>query len=114
MLEGVPNDEVNSMILSSVPARYRRVFGEHPVYVLPPVIEKWDEPHPADRLRQRVVAVMPQTEIAALFESFSSTGQPSALIIVWHQDEATLTLTDDVRHRLAAVDWQSHAHDFEY
>src|ERR1043165_7662673 len=83
MLEGVPNDEVNSMILGGVPARYRRVFGEHPVYVLPPVIERWEEPHPADRLRQRVIAVMPHTEIAALFESFSFTGQPSALIIAW-------------------------------
>lgn len=114
MLEGAPNDEVNSMILGHAAARYRRCFGEHPVYVLPPTIERWEEPHPADRLRQRVVAVMPQIEVAALFESFSSTGQPSALIITWHQDEATLALADDVRHRLVAVDWQSLAHDFEY
>ncbi len=114
MWEGAPNDEVNSMIFSGAPARYRRVFGEHPVYVLPPIIERWEERHPADRSRQLVVAAMPPTEIAALFDSFGSTGELSTLIIAWHQDEASLTLTEDVRQRLAGIDWQSHAREFEY
>jgi hypothetical protein len=114
MLMGVPNDEVNSTILGEAPTHYRRVFGEQPVYVLPPAIERWEEPHPADRSRQRVVAAMPCIEVAGLFVCISSKGQLSALIIVWHQDEAALSLSDAVRHRLVAIDWEAHAHDFEY
>jgi hypothetical protein len=114
LLEGTPNDEINRMILKGVPARYQHVFGKHPVYVLPPVIERWEEPHPAGRFGKRIIAVMPHIEVAALFESIDSTGQPSALIIAWHQNAVSLTLSDDIQHRLTTIDWPSHAHDFEY
>lgn len=116
LLIGFPNDELNNVILRNIPTRYRKVFGELPVYVLPPLIERWEVQDTMDHLRQRVVAAMPKIEIAGLFECdtpVKPTGEGSALIIAWHQDEAILPLPDEIQHRLQALDWEAHAQNVD-
>jgi hypothetical protein len=35
------------------------------------------------------------------------------LVLVWHQEDLTLTFGDEAKARLAAVDWDRHARDCE-
>ena len=117
LLEGKPNDEINSCILAGIPREMSRIFGGVPVFIQPPDITRIEEPHPLIAGKTRVVSTIPPVTVVAKFTSYTPTnqkGDASNLVVVWFQNATPPFLDEKVRAHLELLDWDSQASDFSW
>jgi len=113
LLEGTPTEKLNQEILSEVPRTMHRIFGDCPVFVLPPVVQRSTRQHPVLGVVED--ATMPAVQVAMRFVSYEpiSPGRhASQLVIVWHQDTWSPEIPDFIREQLTRIDWNAVAQDF--
>ena len=114
VLEGAPSEESNARELRAIPDRLGKFFAGLPVHIIEPALVFSEL---ASKWHGREVLLLPPVCIAAEFRS-SPAGDPSmqasGLIIAWFQDHDSPILSQANRLRLADVDWEALAVDFEY
>jgi len=117
LLAGWPVAEFLQGDLDVLPQRYRAIFGEFPVHVLSPNIERIETKSPMSMPGTMQLAFLPKVEIAAFFFSYPPVKNQemhfSGLIVVWHQDSWEQIPTEESKRKLAEINWDSLARDFE-
>jgi hypothetical protein len=67
---------------------------------------------PGRRADSPVAAMLPNIWIEVDFRSGPiGDGYDSTLSIVWFQDQSALPIDPSIRSKVAAVDWDAHAHE---
>jgi hypothetical protein len=114
LLEGAPSERANERALRAIPDRLRKIFGGLPVHITEPTLVFSEL---ASEWHGREILLLPPVCIAAEFRS-SPAKDPSmhasGLIMAWFQDHDSPILSEENRLRLADVDWEAFAADFEY
>ena len=114
LLEGAPTEESNERVLRVLPDRLRGIFGGLPFHIIEPTLVFSEL---ASKWHGREILLLPPVCIAAEFRSSPARDQSmhaSALIIAWFQDHDSPILSEENRLRLAGVNWEALAVDFEY
>ncbi len=115
-LVGSPCEKINKGHLERLPLAMQKVFGEWPVYIVPPVIERPQEnPYPDDP--ELAPAFFPPLEVAARFECaqpLSPKMDGSYLIIAWYQHSCPPLMAPNILEQVERISWHEHAKDFEF
>lgn len=114
LLEGIPVASMNTRHLSAIPGRLKKILGEAPVFIVPPIYEERELSR--SFMGHTSSQIMPRFEIAAQFSSLSTIkeGDGSHLIVCWHQHEVPPMIEDWIKPKILALDWAQHAADFEW
>ena len=114
VLEGAPSESANERALRAIPDRLGKFFAGLPVHIIEPALVLSEL---ASKWHGREILLLPPVCIAAEFRS-SPARDPSmhlsGLIMAWFQDHDSPILSQANRLRLADVDWEALAVDFEY
>lgn len=114
LLEGAPSERANERALGAIPDRLGKIFAGLPVHIIEPALVLSEL---ASKWHGREILLLPPVCIAAEFRS-SPARDPSmhlsGLIMAWFQDHDSPILSEANRLRLADVDWEALAVDFEY
>jgi len=97
-----------------LPDRLRGIFGGLPFHIIEPTLVFSEL---ASKWHGREILLLPPVCIAAEFRSSPARDQSmhaSGLIIAWFEDHDSPILTEENRLRLAGVNWEALAVDFEY
>lgn len=113
LIKGLPSERVNEEILEGLPCWLHRVFGEHPIFVLPPKIQAYDWSHPAAPAVMKRIHEMPPVCAAALLECEAPIlkGPGSSLVVAWFQDTPSLPVGPSILAELEQLDWELFARD---
>jgi len=105
---GSPNKNTNEWYLASTPIWSRQIHGDCPVLIITPDYRSSESGDPR----------FPWFRFSAKFGSFEPTVSrhmdASALTLVWFQDELHPPISDAIWPKLAAVDWDEHACEFDW
>jgi len=115
LLEGIRCEMTNRLHLEDLPQRMQSIFGTFPVSMIEPKITLSE--HRLKACPEIPIVMLPEMEFAALFISFPPMDKAmhaSGLIIIWHQDEAYPVISDVSQAKIAAIDWENVAEDFEF
>jgi hypothetical protein len=114
LLEGTPTDEWNQSLLSDLPRRLTRIFGDWPIHIIPPGMKRKEESFAG---RKRIASFMPPLEFAAFFICYQPVNpkmHASGLVIVWHEWSPTPFMSPDTRAQVEKIRWEDYAKDFEW
>jgi hypothetical protein len=102
LLEGRPNEELNTRFVQRAISSAQEKFGSWPVHLIPPKIRNGKHPE------------LPNFRCIGLFQA-SATKDPdmhaSGCVLVWFQEK---TVVDGIELSLVDIDWWTIAKDFEY
>jgi uncharacterized protein (TIGR02996 family) len=114
LLEGLPTREMNQRHIDSLLSGEQSRRGEAPYLIQPPerLIER-DEPY-----RFGTPAWIPGIACIGRFDSLQPARDThrdgSALTIIWFQHEWAFPIDPGVYEQIRAIDWEKHAHDFDW
>lgn len=107
LLEGVPNQEINARILERVRSEMVPLWGERPVYVVPPAISLLNHEHP-------VLPAVRFTAWLTCYQPIKEINAGSELVVVWFREECSdEPLEDIVYDAIRSLSWEELARDFE-
>jgi uncharacterized protein (TIGR02996 family) len=115
LLEGVPSSEDNRESLERLVHEEGNRRGWEPYLIQPverPVPRRAADPFPEPR------GLFPTTACVARFDSFEpardKSRHASELTVIWFQHEWAFPIDPGVREQIRAIDWDQHAHDFDW
>ena len=115
LMAGAPTSEANRESAERLVAE-ERVRNNAEPYLIPPIEravkvredESWNESR----------GLFPTVACVARFLSFNAARDPnrdgSELVIIWFQDEWAFPIDPGIREQIRAIDWEKHAHDFDW
>ena len=116
LLEGLPTREINQRLIERLRTQERECRGELPYLIDPPerlIQYEGDQPY-----RFGTPAAIPGVECIGQFTSFQpargANRDGSHLTIIWFQDEWAFPIDPGMREQIRAIDWEQHAHDFDW
>jgi hypothetical protein len=114
-LEGLPTSEMNRRHIEQLRNQEHERRGEAPYIIDPPerpISYRRDEPYPFG-----TPASIPGVECIGQFDSQPArdvSRHGSFLTIIWFQHEWAFPIDPSVREQIRAIDWEQHAHDFDW
>lgn len=116
LLEGLPTREMNRNHIDGLVHQEETRSGNRPYLIEPPTypIEVSKE----GIYRRLTPESVPSVACVGDFDSFQpardSHRDGSALTIIWFQHEWAFPIDPVVREQIRAIDWEKHAHDFDW
>jgi len=107
LIEGTPNESLNTWIIERALTRHEALWGERQIYMIPPVMDVSDPARPTlPRLNLHVWLCS---------ESINPMFDGSQLVVTWFVDECHMqplaeVLSSAIRH----LPWKQLARDFDY
>ncbi len=106
VLEGLPNDHNNQMLIGRHATELKELWGTVPIYLIPSDIQR------STTRSGRKTAILPPAQISALFTKHNPNDvfEPSSqLVLVWHQDKAPPLMSPEVKSQIQQLDWDKTA-----
>ncbi|VTR92623.1 Uncharacterized protein OS=Cystobacter violaceus Cb vi76 GN=Q664_31220 PE=4 SV=1 [Gemmata massiliana] len=114
LIEGLPTAERNAHSIQSVVTNERGRGGHEPFLITPEERAIGYE----GRYTFGTPSALPSTVCVAQFRSLRPTRDTncdgSELTIIWFQHEWAFPIDPGVREQIRAIDWDQHAHDFDW
>jgi uncharacterized protein (TIGR02996 family) len=116
LLEGLPTHEMNQRHIAHLVNEEQTRGGQAPYLIEPPerpIEYKRDGPYPFG-----TPARIPGIACIGWFDSLrparDANRDGSGLSIIWFQDDYAFPIDPGVYERIRAIDWDKHAHDFDW
>jgi uncharacterized protein (TIGR02996 family) len=115
LMAGAPTSQMNREWVERLVRDERQRRDQEPYLIQPTerlMTSDEGDPWPEPR------GLLPRIACVGRFESFDAAKDKardaSELTIVWFQDEFALPIDPGVREHVRAIDWERHAHDFDW
>jgi uncharacterized protein (TIGR02996 family) len=115
LMAGAPTSQMNREWVERLVADERHRESQEP-YLIQPIERPMqsDEGHPWPEPR----GLLPRIACVGRFESFDAAKDKardaSELTVIWFQHEFAFPIDPGVREQIRAIDWEKHAHDFDW
>jgi uncharacterized protein (TIGR02996 family) len=119
LMAGCPTSEDNRESLERLVQNERERGGDEP-YLIQPVErpKPFPDGHPLKGVSTESRGLFPAVACVGRFTSFDAARDPqrhaSTLTVIWFQDEFAFPIEPAIREHIRAIDWEKHAHDFDW